>query len=116
MLVMMLWLVIRFLWMILTLVMRFWNVSFSRCTMNIAFIVTSSYVFIEICSVAAIEGVLLPIMVAKMVNLKTLKQKSNEILPETTPEFEQLYLTIGLRVSVVSAGMFTATVEAGVGF
>ena len=73
--------------MILILVMRFWNISLSRFTVNIAFIVTSSDVFIEICSVAAIEGVLLSVMVAKMINLKTSIKVLNA---KTKQEFQHL--------------------------
>ena len=61
-------LVIRF-WMIFTLMMGFWNVSLSCRTVNIALVVTSSDVFIEICSVSTVESVLLSVMVAKMINL-----------------------------------------------
>jgi len=68
------------------------DVSITSFADDIALVITGTNIFIEECSVATFECVLLPIVMAIMINL-----------------------ALSLRVCVVSAGVFVAAVKAGVG-
>lgn len=72
--------------------MRLRDVSITSFADDIALVITGTNIFIEECSVATFKCVLLPIVMAIMINL-----------------------ALSLWVCVVSAGVLVAAVKAGVG-
>lgn len=88
------------------------DVSVSSFADNIALVITGTNIFIEKCSVATLECVLLPVVMAVVIDL--IKPRKlfdfNNNLKQSLCD-----LTLSLRVCVVSARVFVAAVKAGVG-
>ena len=87
------------------------DVSVSSFADNITLVITGTNIFIEKCSVATLECVLLSVVMAVVINL---------IIPRTLLDTNNIKqslcdLTLSLRVCVVSARVFVAAVKAGVG-
>ena len=58
------------LWRMMRLILRLWNISLPRLTLDIVLVVTGSNVFIEDGAVSTVKSVLFSVGVTEVINLK----------------------------------------------